>query len=137
MLYHVIFFCAKQTCESLSNNLNIVPTKFSLIHRDVWGPYNDETHNRARYFLTILDDYSRVIWVFLMTNKNEVKTILPRFFNHVITQFDTTIKQIRIENGGEFLCLKDFFLIMVLFIKLPSLIPLNKMVVSNENIGIL
>lgn len=103
----------------------------------MWGPYNDETHNRARYFLTILDDYSRVIWVFLMTNKNEVKTILPRFFNHVKTQFDTTIKQIRIENGGEFLCLKDFFLIMALFIKLPSLIPLNKMVVSNENTGIL
>lgn len=32
---------------------------FELIHVDIWGPYHTLTHQGYRYFLTIVDDYSR------------------------------------------------------------------------------
>lgn len=36
---------------------------FDLIHLDVWGPYKVPTHNGYRFFLTIVDDYSRMCWL--------------------------------------------------------------------------
>ncbi|KAL8120925.1 hypothetical protein AgCh_017922 [Apium graveolens] len=36
---------------------------FELLHVDVWGPYHTVTHNGCRYFLTIVDDYSRATWL--------------------------------------------------------------------------
>jgi len=32
---------------------------FELIHIDTWGPYHFKTHSGHRYFLTIVDDFSR------------------------------------------------------------------------------
>ena len=42
---------------------------FDLIHVDIWGPYSTPSLNGSRYFLTLLDDYSRCTWVFLMKYK--------------------------------------------------------------------
>lgn len=44
---------------------------FELIHLDVWGPYRVSTRYKHRYFLTIVDDYSRATWVHLMKCKSE------------------------------------------------------------------
>jgi len=32
---------------------------FDLIHVDTWGPYPTKTVNGQRYFLTLVDDYTR------------------------------------------------------------------------------
>lgn len=32
---------------------------FELIHVDTWGTFNQTSHNGYKYFLTIVDDYSR------------------------------------------------------------------------------
>lgn len=39
---------------------------FDLIHIDVWGPYKEPTHQGYQYFLTIVDDFSRATWVYLL-----------------------------------------------------------------------
>jgi len=44
---------------------------FKLIHCDIWGPYRVKASSGANYFLTI-DDDSRVMWVYLMKEKDEV-----------------------------------------------------------------
>lgn len=33
---------------------------FDLVHIDIWGPYKVSTRHNQRYFLTIVDDHSRV-----------------------------------------------------------------------------
>ncbi|CAL8991399.1 unnamed protein product [Prunus brigantina] len=101
---------AKQTrlpfpLSSISSN---VP--FALLHCDIWGPHKIKSHSGARYFLTIVDDYTRCTWLFLMTHKSETQSLLKSFFTFVRTQFCTTIKAIRADNGTEFLSLRDFFL---------------------------
>lgn len=37
-------------------------TPFALIHIDIWGPYKTVTKGRYRYFLTTVDDCSRMTW---------------------------------------------------------------------------
>ncbi|KAG8482872.1 hypothetical protein CXB51_023953 [Gossypium anomalum] len=49
-------------------------TTFSLIHLDLWGPYRVSTHSGHRYFLTIVDDFTRLTWVYLLRLKSDVLT---------------------------------------------------------------
>ncbi|XP_074342734.1 uncharacterized protein LOC141680396 [Apium graveolens] len=44
---------------------------FDLIHCDLWGPYRTPSSCGAKYFLTIVDDYSRAIWIFLLVDKTK------------------------------------------------------------------
>ncbi|CAM8925259.1 unnamed protein product [Rhodiola kirilowii] len=93
---------AKQTKLSfpLSNHQSVAV--FDLIHCDIWGPHHEPTHSGAQYFLTIVDDFSRAVWTFLMVQKSEVTSLLVNFFAMVHTQFGKTIKVLRSDNGGEF-----------------------------------
>ncbi|CAH9054627.1 unnamed protein product, partial [Cuscuta europaea] len=65
---------------------------FDLIHCDVWGPYRHPTSCGDRYFLTIVDDYSRAVWVFLMKEKSEVSRIFKQFIALIERQFDKRVK---------------------------------------------
>ncbi|KAK3036481.1 hypothetical protein RJ639_030828 [Escallonia herrerae] len=75
---------------------------FGLVHCDIWGPYRVSTISGAKYILTIVDDYSRVVWVYLMHDKGQTGTLLQNFCNMVHTQFGKLVKIIRSDNGHEF-----------------------------------
>lgn len=45
---------------------------FDLIHRDIWGSYHTPSLYGARYVLTVVDDFSRGVWVLsLSTNMKQ------------------------------------------------------------------
>nr|GEV67111.1 hypothetical protein [Tanacetum cinerariifolium] len=48
---------------------------FDLIHCDIWGKYKRPSLTGANYFLTIVDDYSRAVWVYLLKHKHETSLI--------------------------------------------------------------
>lgn len=92
---------AKQKHLSFPSKNNMSTHIFDLIHIDTWGPFNTPTVEGYRYFLTVVDDYSRATWVFLMKTKNEVLTIFPDFIQMVQTQFQTCVKAVRSDNAPE------------------------------------
>jgi hypothetical protein len=47
-----------------------VSSPFELVHSDVWGPINIAS-NKFHYFVTFVDDFSRMTWLFLMKNRSE------------------------------------------------------------------
>ena len=70
---------------------------------DVWGPYSASTLDGCKYILTIVDDATRVTWVYLIKTKFDVQSLVTSFYNMVITLFNVKIKQqIRTGNGLEF-----------------------------------
>lgn len=75
---------------------------FDLIHVHMWGPYRIPTHTGHRYFLTIVDDHSRMIWLFTMKFKNDVFSILKSFLALVKNQFNNFVTKVRINNETEF-----------------------------------
>lgn len=104
-----VCFRAKQTRYSFSESLNKTEVCFGLIHVDVWGPYRVPSSNGSVYFLTILDDYSRALWTYLLLAKSEVKTVLRNFCAYAEKQFNKSVKIVRSDNGTEFTCLRSYF----------------------------
>ena len=76
---------------------------FDLVHRDLWGPFYVATVNGDKYFFTIVDDYFRCTWVYLLKLKAETRSLLTQFYTMVETQINK-----KIDNGTKFL-MKDFF----------------------------
>jgi hypothetical protein len=58
---------------------------FDIIHCDIWGPLSVNTINGSRFFLTIVDDFSRFTWVYLMHHKSQTKSIIQSFSTYVTT----------------------------------------------------
>ncbi|KAM2852430.1 hypothetical protein PS2_028426 [Malus domestica] len=73
-----------------------------LIHKDVCGPMKTTTISGNRYFLTFIDDYSRMCWVYFMRFKSEVFTIFKKFKEIVELQSGYQIKKLRSDRGGEY-----------------------------------
>ena len=108
MKFCTIYPLAKQKRLPFPSNNNICTKPFALIHVDVWGPYSIFTHDGFRFFLTIVDDATRSIGVYLMKAKSDVKQLLISFYNMIWTQFNTHIKAIRSDNAPE-LSLSNFY----------------------------
>jgi len=100
---------SKQTRDKFSLSdcraLNI----FDLIHCDLWGPYITLSSCGASYFLTLVDDYSRAVSIYLLCEKKEVAQIMMDFFSLVERQYNRQVKMVRSDNDTEFMCLKQYF----------------------------
>ncbi|KAK1416343.1 hypothetical protein QVD17_32133 [Tagetes erecta] len=96
--------CNKAKLTRLPFPVSFIKTSecFDLIHCDLWGKYRRTSLTGANYFLTIVDDYSRAVWIYLLKHKYEASTCLVEFYKMVKTQFGKCIKRIRCDNGGEF-----------------------------------
>lgn len=79
--YDPCVVCARSNQHKLPFLLNQTITKdhFELLHIDVWGPYHENSIIGARYMLTIVDDYSKAIWKFLLDHKSMVYVTLKHF----------------------------------------------------------
>ncbi|XP_074305340.1 uncharacterized protein LOC141640436 [Silene latifolia] len=88
--------------QSFQRSSSHAANLFELVHLDPWGPYRTASRTGAKYFLTILDDHSRVTWVYLFQNKYQVPDLLKNFIAYVATQFNSKIKTFRSDNGTEF-----------------------------------
>ena len=72
--------------------------EFSLIHCDLWEPYPTRAMSGCYYFLYVVDDFTRAIWVYLLKDKSEACEKLINFCTMVKTQFDITVQRIQSDN---------------------------------------
>jgi len=79
---------------------------FALVHSDVWGPSPEFATHDYSYFILFIDDCTRLSWLYLMKHKSEVFDVFIKFYNMVLTQFNTKIQILRSDNGGEYLSKK-------------------------------
>ncbi|GKD49999.1 putative RNA-directed DNA polymerase [Tanacetum coccineum] len=93
---------AKQTRKPFPLSEHKTKSLGDIVHLDLWGPYKVASHTGHRYFLTIVDDYTRAVWVYLIKSKDEVFESINTFFNLIKNQFKSTVKIFRSDNGTEF-----------------------------------
>ena len=72
-------FRAKQTRTQFITSESHAKDIFDLIHCDIWGAYKVPSLCGAHYFLTIVDDASHAVWVYLMKVKGEASNLLQDF----------------------------------------------------------
>ncbi|KAL8154922.1 hypothetical protein AgCh_000326 [Apium graveolens] len=78
-----------------------------LIHADLCGPISPATIGGNKYFLLLVDDYSKMMWVYMLSNKDEAFGAFKKFKVLVDKESEKEIKVLRTDRGGEF-CSKEF-----------------------------
>ncbi|CAI7887034.1 unnamed protein product [Closterium sp. NIES-54] len=86
------------------------------LHMDVWGPARVSGQGRERYFLLVVDNYTRYTTIFPMRSKGEVPDILIPWIRVVRLQLreqfkeDLPVLRLHSDRGGEFFSdlLRDF-----------------------------
>lgn len=71
----------KQNHEPFHLSVHSSSSLGELIHFDVWGPYRVTTRVVFRYFLIVVDDFTRATWVYLLKSKDEVHNCFTYFFS--------------------------------------------------------
>ncbi|GKF74767.1 ribonuclease H-like domain-containing protein, partial [Tanacetum coccineum] len=65
----------KQTKEPFTFSDHLTTVIGELIHLDLHGPYKVVNKDDFRYFLTIVDDYTSAVWIYLIKTKDEVLSV--------------------------------------------------------------
>ncbi|GJW81427.1 retrovirus-related pol polyprotein from transposon TNT 1-94 [Tanacetum coccineum] len=77
------------------------------VHSDLWGPSQVESLGGKRYFLSIVDDYSKRVWVYILRFKHEAFGKFKEWKQLVENQTGRTVKKLRTDNGLE-CCNREF-----------------------------
>ncbi|GFW35675.1 retrovirus-related Pol polyprotein from transposon TNT 1-94 [Trichonephila clavipes] len=77
-----------------------------LLHMDLCGPMPTESQGGNKYFLSIIDDYSRKVTVFRIRNKSDVFHTFIRFQKRAERFLSKKVIAVRTDGGLEF-CNKD------------------------------
>ena len=85
----------------LTLNKSSVP--FMIIYYDVWGPSKFTTLDGSRWFVTFIDDCTKMTWVCLMKFKSEVNLLFQNFHKMVCSQYNAQVQVLCNDNGGEYL----------------------------------
>lgn len=64
---------------------------FDLIHCDLWDPYKHYTHEKCNSIFTLVEEFFKCTWVYLITNNSHVATILQSYSNLISDQFHVVI----------------------------------------------
>ena len=93
---HLNFNC--KVCFLSKHHRNVYPRRnrmsdsmFSTVYSDVWGP-TPNTLVGYRYFVSFIDDASRMDWVFLLKSKDEFFSAYKIFHEWAKAQFPTKIR---------------------------------------------
>ena len=93
---------ARFTNLPFHKSLSHAKEPFDLLHADIWGPYKVPTRLKFRYFLTLVDDCTRMIWVYLLQYKSEFLTSLKSFCSYIHNHHTLIVKNLRTDNALEF-----------------------------------
>ncbi|GJV71405.1 integrase, catalytic region, zinc finger, CCHC-type containing protein [Tanacetum coccineum] len=69
---------------------------------DLYGPMRIQSINEKKYILVIIDDYFRFTWVKFLSSKDEVTDFMIKFLKMIQVHLNTTVQNIRTNNGTEF-----------------------------------
>lgn len=96
-------FCLRAIVLYIILSLNKITVPFELIYSDVWGPAPITTQSGIRWFINFVDDCTRIMWLYTIRHKSDVRAIFSIFYHMVRTKYSLPIKIIRSDNGGEYL----------------------------------
>jgi len=73
-----------------------------IIHTDICGPFDVNSFNKKKYFITFIDDFLRYGHVYLLHEKSQSVNALEVYINEVERQLDRKVKIVRSDRVGEY-----------------------------------
>lgn len=72
-----------------------------LVHADVYS-MDVKSHSGAQYFVSLIDDYSQKVWIYVLKSKDQVLSAFKEFQARVERETGRKLKCVRSDNGGEY-----------------------------------
>ena len=76
-------------------------------HSDLWGPAQERSIGGGGYYMSIIDDYSRRIWLYILKEKSEAFQRFKEWCVEIEAEKGMSLKCFRTVNGLEYLS-KEF-----------------------------
>jgi hypothetical protein len=78
--------------------------KLDLVHMDLMGPFRMKTRHGEQWVMTIIDDFSRFCWIFLLKTKTgkEVFDVFKKWARSVERESGEKLFRVRSDGGKEF-----------------------------------
>ncbi|KAD4384336.1 hypothetical protein E3N88_24504 [Mikania micrantha] len=93
----------KQRSSSLPSKASYRASQpLELIHADLCGPITPSTPAGNKYFLLLVDDFSRFMWIRMLKTKDEAYGAFRIFKEAVEKETGYKVKALRTDRGGEF-----------------------------------
>lgn len=93
----------KQTKRSFKTHMNMrAKDCLGVVHLDICGPIEVPTIAGNRYFIAFINEYNRMIWVYVIKTKSCALEIFIRFKAHVERESGRQLKILRTDRGGEY-----------------------------------
>ncbi|CAI5511783.1 unnamed protein product [Closterium sp. Naga37s-1] len=98
----------RQRAAPHSSSFPLTTAPLQTLHMDVWGPARVRGQGQERYFLIVVDDYSRYTTVFPLRTKGEVPAVLIPWIRASRLQLserfhsDFPVLRLHSDRGGEF-----------------------------------
>ncbi|CAI7810823.1 unnamed protein product [Closterium sp. NIES-54] len=98
----------RQRAAPHSSSFPPIEAPLQTLHMDVWGPARVRGQGHERYFLLVVDDYSRYTTVFPLRSKGEVPEVLIDSIRGACCQLsesfgsDLPVLRLHSDRGGEF-----------------------------------
>ena len=73
-----------------------------LVHADLCGHITQKTPGGCSYFLLVVDDYSRYMWVELLNSKDQALEYFKKILNRAEVETESRLKGLKTDRGGEF-----------------------------------
>ena len=73
-----------------------------MVHGDLCGPITPATPGGKQYFLLLVDDKSRYMWVALLAAKSDTLAVVKKFQAKVEVGTTRHLRVLRTDNRGEF-----------------------------------
>ncbi|MCH88103.1 copia-type polyprotein, partial [Trifolium medium] len=93
----------KQTRNSFKSE---VPSRASnqleVINSDVCGPFEVPSLGGNKYFISFVDEFSKMMWIYLIKAKSESFDVFKKFKKKVEQESEKSIKILRTDGGGEY-----------------------------------
>ncbi|KAH9770122.1 Integrase catalytic domain-containing protein [Citrus sinensis] len=97
----------KSTRNSFKKSIHKTTEILQYIHSDLWGPSQISFLGGNRYFMTMIDDYSRRVWVYVLKSKDQVFGKFKEWKALVENQTEKRVKKLTTDNGLEY-CNQEF-----------------------------
>ena len=73
-----------------------------LVYGDLCGPITPATNGGRRYFLLLVDDCSRYMWLQLLTSKDEAAVAIKKFKARAEAESGKKLRVLRTDRGDKF-----------------------------------
>lgn len=93
----------KQHRSPFKSSKTTTARPLELVHTDVCGPLPVTSYGGNNYFVTLLDDYSKLSVVHPIARKSDAAMAVQSALNMLENQIDVRTKRLRCDNGSEYI----------------------------------